>query len=70
MRSRFVTFSGVAAAGFVFALAGCGTGINDPGPLPQNCIGENPPPSCENTNPPVENVIPAGLTVSNDLLDR
>ena len=72
MRSRFATLTGIAGTALVgLALAGCGVGINDPGPVPQNCIGENPPPSCKDQDPPTENLIPADqLDLRQDLLDR
>ena len=58
MKTRIQALAVAAVAGL--ALAGCGVSVADPGPLPENCLGENPPPECENMNPPVESVTPAG----------
>lgn len=42
-------------------VAGCGTEVSGPGFLSENCLVDDPPPSCQEVDPPVQNVVPAGL---------
>jgi hypothetical protein len=57
----------LAAAAFALVAlvtGACGHTVAGPGLLSEDCFLENPPPSCRNTDPPTENVVPAGLEES------
>lgn len=60
MRTNLKFLAAGATLGLSLLLvAGCGTDVNGPGFLSEDCLDENPPPSCEPVDPPVESVVPA-----------
>ena len=56
MKRQKSTLWAASVALLGFGLAGCGVEVTAPGASAEQCLGENPPPTCENKEQPTENV--------------